>query len=95
LLEPSPALPSDTISAGLVAVDLRKGDIMHRSEWEQGSSCVGCGAEVGATDRVFALADGVVLCLGCALARNGAYDEVRDAWTTLPRVDDLAQYLGD
>lgn len=62
---------------------------MHRSELEQAGNCVACGVEVNPTERVFPLGDDEFLCIGCAIARHGIYDERHDRWTTPPEVADL------
>lgn len=54
---------------------------MHRSESEELSTCVVCGAEVSiARDRAFAAGSRTVLCYDCATRRGGIYDEAQDRW---------------
>lgn len=42
------------------------------------------------SDRVYHVTDNLVLCLVCATARGGVYDERLDTWTRTPDVRDLA-----
>lgn len=62
---------------------------MHRSEAEQLAVCVACGAEVNPRDRPYPCGEDQVLCYGCAVLRNGVYDEAHDRWVVAPHVLDL------
>lgn len=65
---------------------------MHRSEAEQLVVCIACGAEVNPQDRPYACSEEQVLCYGCALARNGVYDEAHDRWLVAPQVAELLDH---
>ena len=62
---------------------------MHRSEAEMLAPCSACGTEVSPQDRSFAFGDDQTLCFGCAMQRNGSYDEAHDHWILEPYVADL------
>jgi len=63
---------------------------MHRSELREVVQCAACGAEIRpGLDRAYVVTSRTALCFDCALERGGRYDEQRDAWSTLPRADDL------
>lgn len=68
---------------------------MHRSESDELTSCVACGAEVSiALDRSYALDEQHALCMQCALSRGGRYDEHQDRWIELPRLDGRTAFAG-
>lgn len=66
---------------------------MHRSEQQQWSSCVSCGAAViPAADRCYRFGERGVLCFECSIERGGNYDEHRDQWRTEPQLGELSRF---
>ena len=68
---------------------------MHREEWEAGTLCAECGAEIDPSrDPAYAYADGsgaeYALCGVCASRRGGVYDLDLDRWAVLPDLTGLA-----
>ena len=55
--------------------------------------CADCGAPVSAAERPYAFGQDALLCMGCALRRGGAYDEIDDRWAVAPKIDDLLQRI--
>jgi len=65
---------------------------MHESEADSLSTCVDCGAEIGAgPDEAFTFGSTGVLCNACALRRGGRYDAARDHWVGEPDLSDLGR----
>lgn len=63
---------------------------MHRTESDDLTLCMHCGAEISiAVDRTYAVTDQAGLCFACAVARGGSYDEAHDTWTRLPTLAGL------
>ncbi|MDH3520473.1 MAG: hypothetical protein OEM49_08460 [Myxococcales bacterium] len=63
---------------------------MHRSEVQLIGPCGDCGAEIRLdAERAFTFGARGVLCWECAIRRGGRYDEARDSWIEVPRIDDL------
>jgi hypothetical protein len=61
--------------------------IMHRSESDEMTLCLVCGAEISvAVDRTFAVTDDTAVCFACAVERGGRYDELHDTWTRAPEL---------
>ena len=65
---------------------------MRRSERQLQGACWECGTEIlPGTERAYSFGERGILCLDCALARGGSYDEARDTWVNEPNVDDLGR----
>ena len=63
---------------------------MHRSETRELTTCAACGGEIApGRDRVYAFEPEGALCMACAIARGGRYDEAHDRWTRPPDTSDL------
>jgi DNA-directed RNA polymerase subunit RPC12/RpoP len=67
---------------------------MHREEWEQGTLCAECGAEIDPSrDPVYTYADDsgsdYALCSVCASRRGGVYDLELERWAILPDLKGL------
>lgn len=63
---------------------------MHRTEHDELTDCMECGATVApGPDRAFAITDAAVLCHACATQRGGQYDELDDRWLVPPGIGDL------
>jgi hypothetical protein len=63
---------------------------MHRTEADQRTECLICGAEFSLeSDRSFLLSERRALCFECALERAGAHDEAHDRWTQALKLSGL------
>ncbi len=67
---------------------------MRREEWERGTLCAECGAEVDPSrDPAYPFADETgsdyALCGVCATRRGGVYDAEFDRWAIMPDITGL------
>jgi hypothetical protein len=66
---------------------------MRREEWEEGSICAECGAEIDPSrDPEYLFGDDWSLCGECAARRGGVYDTAMDRWAVLPDVTGLVTH---
>jgi hypothetical protein len=77
---------------------MRGGFAMHREEWEQGTVCADCGAEIDPSrdpDYPFGVDSGdeYTLCGVCAARRGGVFDTGLDRWAVMPDLSDLTNAL--
>lgn len=65
-------------------------DSSERSDWDDATSCVECGAVLWPdVDRPFASSPETFLCYSCAERRGGVYDAAYDRWSVPPDVSGL------